>query len=227
MIRCINKICQRCGDDRGSLLMETLLVIPLYLVLIGGIFWLGELMLAKQKLVVADRYAAWNLGNRHRDGVGPQTIQNELQQSLFPANRVGQQPIESVVTKQAGEGTDWSGPVGATVKLKMTMPSWTKGWLYLAQVLWGGTPPAETVYLLGRDIDDELHHVLLRRTKYGVDGVRTWKKDLAEENSQPWNYKVYNVRWPSVKDFSSGDGDGGRPSFIEYHRFDQYDQWSE
>lgn len=229
MIRCINKIIGRCGDDRGSLLMETVLVIPLYLVLIGGIFWLGELMLAKQKLVIADRYAAWNLGNRHRSGVSPQTIQNELQQSLFPSDRVGQQSIDAVTTRQAGENSDWSGPVGATVKLKVAMPSWTKGWLKLASVLWGGKMPDETVDLVGRDIDDELHHVLLRRTKYGMTGARSWEPGaLAEENARVWDNKVYQANWPTVTSFASGgSGDGSSPSVQEYQRFGKYEDWSE
>jgi len=71
-------------DERGSVLMETVIVIPLFIVLIGGTFWLGDLILAKQKLVVADRYAAWNAGNRHRGGTGG--IQGKIKDNLFKGN---------------------------------------------------------------------------------------------------------------------------------------------
>ncbi len=82
------------GDAGGSVLMETVLAIPLFLVLIGGIFWLGELMLAKHQLAAADRFAAWNAGNRHTNDAGD--IQAKLQDEVFPPERVGDQQIESI-----------------------------------------------------------------------------------------------------------------------------------
>ncbi len=82
------------SDADGSVLMETVLAIPLFLVLIGGIFWLGELMLAKHQLTAADRFAAWNAGNRHLGTTSG--IQAKLQNELFSPQRVGEQLIEGI-----------------------------------------------------------------------------------------------------------------------------------
>ena len=60
--------------DRGSILMETVLVIPLYLVVLSGIFWVGDLALLRSKSTFFDRFAAWSSGNRFarssRVGIG-------------------------------------------------------------------------------------------------------------------------------------------------------------
>jgi hypothetical protein len=201
--------------------METILVLPLYIVLIGGIFWLGDLILAKQKLVMADRYAAWNHGNRQRAG----NIQDELQQSLFAPSRVGNQPIQGVALRKSGESSDWTGAAGATVKLKVMMPGWTRSWTSLT-MMWDKEPALDSTTLLGRDVDDELHHVLLRRTQYGINGVRTWQPGQLADGA--WASKVYQGKWPSVANFGGGGGgDGSPPSVKEYKRFGKYDDWSE
>ncbi len=80
--------------ERGSVLMETVIAIPLFLVLIGGMFWLGELMLAKHKLVASDRFAAWNAGNRHGNGTGG--IDAKLKENMFATDQVGDQEIAGI-----------------------------------------------------------------------------------------------------------------------------------
>jgi len=50
------------GPDRGrsgSMLAETLLVLPLYLMLLGGLFIVGDLLLARIRGGMLDRTAAW------------------------------------------------------------------------------------------------------------------------------------------------------------------------
>ena len=74
--------------------METVIAIPLFLVLIGGLFWLGELTLARHRLTASDRFAAWNIGNRHLEGAG--SIQPDLEEHMFNPERVGQQTIVSI-----------------------------------------------------------------------------------------------------------------------------------
>lgn len=89
-----NRLGKWLRDERGSVLMEAVIAIPLFLVLIGGTFWIGELILAKQKLVGSDRFAAWNAGNRHAGGTGG--IRPALQQQLFPEHKVGSQNLNRI-----------------------------------------------------------------------------------------------------------------------------------
>ena len=49
----------------GSVLMETILVIPLYIAFLSGIFLLGDLGLGRNHLTAADRFGVWLSGTRH------------------------------------------------------------------------------------------------------------------------------------------------------------------
>jgi len=52
-------------EDEGVIMMETLLVLPVYLVVLAGIFWLGELCLARQSLTTAEQLRLWERGTRY------------------------------------------------------------------------------------------------------------------------------------------------------------------
>jgi len=61
--------------------METVLILPLLLTMLGMVFWLGGIQLSRLKLVIGDRYMTWSLGNRHRWGGGRAdllSLQNDL-----------------------------------------------------------------------------------------------------------------------------------------------------
>jgi len=107
-------------NDHGSVLLETVIAIPLLVLLVGGIMWIGQLMHDKQKLVVADRYVAWNAGNRH----GGQWA--DVQQRFFETSTPD---TASVLQPQRGDAKNWWHGVFAYVDLAVTMPSWTRGWL--------------------------------------------------------------------------------------------------
>lgn len=43
------------------------------MILLGGIFWMGDLIVTRQQLVIAERYVAWNKGLRYDGKVGIDT----------------------------------------------------------------------------------------------------------------------------------------------------------
>ncbi len=51
-------------NDCGSVMLETILVLPVYLVFIATVFFVGELSLYRNLLVQLDQYDLWNIGNR-------------------------------------------------------------------------------------------------------------------------------------------------------------------
>ena len=50
---------------RGVVLMETVIILPLYLIVLAGIFWLGEMCLIRQGLCTAEQLRLWESGTRH------------------------------------------------------------------------------------------------------------------------------------------------------------------
>ena len=52
------------SSGRGSVLMEFVLVLPIYMAAIGGILWLGMKSLDAVNLRAADHWGVWMAGNR-------------------------------------------------------------------------------------------------------------------------------------------------------------------
>ena len=52
-------------NDRGVVIMETLLMLPVYLIMLSGIFWLGELCLARLAFTEGENIRLWEAGLRH------------------------------------------------------------------------------------------------------------------------------------------------------------------
>lgn len=100
------------GARNGSVLMETVLVLPLLMVLLGGVMWLGQIQLNRVRLVEADRYVAWQRANRHL-GVNNVPDTDELLPFGF-ATAVGEDPDSISALQTAGTPgvTFWQGIAG-------------------------------------------------------------------------------------------------------------------
>lgn len=227
----------------GVVLMELVLSISLFLVLVGGTMWVGELYLARNKLMIADRYAVWNGGNRHFKAKG--FIQGTIQEELFPPERVGSQEIAGI-TWERGPAERWYFPVGSTVLLVAEMPMWTRGWL--ASGAWWTPPrfPYPVRVFTGRDedaADPPSHAAMMVRSKHGEEAYRTWHpRDLVgirgimppPNPSAVWNLHVYREPWPELSEMqgsSAGDMAFNPPppppvTGTEYRRFNTYETWS-
>jgi hypothetical protein len=72
---------KRLREERGSIMLEAVIALPIYMTLIGGIQWMGEVTLVRQKAHIAERYIAWNQGNRHNTSA--QVSPSELQSSAL------------------------------------------------------------------------------------------------------------------------------------------------
>lgn len=148
------------ASERGSILMEAVLVIPLYLIVFGGIMWVGDIVQTRQRLLVADRYAAWNFGNRHAPGG-------------YDAGTIHQRFFRSDPDKQIVgidfNSTDyvWSWFVTGLVKMKINMPPWTRGWINAGSGLYRTDAPQEEFDLTGRCFNGP--HGVVMRTQYSAD----------------------------------------------------------
>ncbi len=224
-----------CTNNRrgGSILMETLLVMPLYLVVLGGMFWIGDIKLARQKLMIADRYAAWNAGNRHRNF--KERIDGEIRDAFFRQSDIGNQTL-AATEYECGESIGWSAFVAATARANIAMPEWTKGWLS-GSPAWDGIPSIETTETLtGRVIGYRGRHVTLTRTRFGEQAYRSprWSPRMLADWSRPWDPFVWHEFWPNVSDMEplpptsliANWSPPGPPGY-EHRRHGAYVGWSD
>lgn len=228
---------------QGAVLMELVLSISLFLVLVGGTMWVGELYVARNKLMIADRYALWNGGNRHFQAKG--SIQGTIQDELFPPDRVGAQEVAGI-SWERGPAERWYFPVGATVFLVAEMPEWTRGWL--AAGVWWSTPrqPDPVRVFTGRGeeaAEPPSHAAMMVRSKHGEESYRTWHpRDLVwllgihppPNPASFWYEHVWQEPWPELAELAgtSAAGMAWSPppppvqTGDEYERFQTYETWS-
>ena len=57
---------KRSESEEGVVLLEFIVIMPLYLALLGGVFWTSELALVHSQATMAGEYAAWMGGVRQR-----------------------------------------------------------------------------------------------------------------------------------------------------------------
>lgn len=236
--------------SRGSIMMEFLLVMPIYFVLFGGTFWIGELFLHRQKLLQLDRNAAYHAGIRHdRGSISMSTL------GLFyfglPTGFDSPTLIEGKQMRALKTDKDeypWAMAVGGKSSMRAPLPPWTKGWLNV-ETLWNSMTlqmteiQVETTPLTANnEMTYNFLHAALMRTKGSERDYRTWHaRQICDEGGLPvfsavWNEKVYQADDPfkTVQQFRSNlnslENDTSAPTAPtrrDYERYNMYWRWSQ
>lgn len=196
----MRKIGNRARGRRGTVLMETVLAIPIFMVMLGGIFWIGDLTVTRQQLLAADRYVAWNKGLRYDDrgAVDADTVHR-----LFFSDKYGVKSETHPPTVRSAEVSatyDWSQEARGQVSARVRMPDWVFAMINVMNIHYGSSDwLADATTVFGREREGDRHVVLMRtkaeaqagyiRNKYGVKNsgeVSTKWKELAAEK---WPYE--------------------------------------
>jgi hypothetical protein len=181
--------------DSGAVLLETLIVLPLYLVLIGGIMWIGDLSLAKQQGLIADRYGAWNRGNMHLGDHG--SFSSDVQDRFFPESAHPHQ--KSLLFPAAPiKWVRWWDASYAKVFIRVRMPKWTKGWLATTSQVYLDGAVQTMLGVQGRDVSGAKHHLVIMRTykSFQENYPRNWDGKSLGGILAPWSWLVYKEPWP-------------------------------
>jgi len=181
-------------------LLEAVLALPLFMVMLGGMCWISDLMMTRQKLLVADRYVAWNRGLRYADrgsiGAG------DLHRLFFSDKYQVPSPYHAPTVQAAviERDYDWSQAAGGQVGVKATMPDWVYSMVNVTALLYRQNDLlANFVHLHGREKAGQRHVVLMRtypkwqpsyiRNKYGVpesgEVAGQWRQIAGEK----WPYE--------------------------------------
>lgn len=213
--------------ERGSVLMETILVIPVYIAFFSGIFLLGDLELGRNRLTAGDRFAVWLAGNRHKE-TDDGAAKNAANRAFFPKSEFADGTEVESFTSQKDDAGFHSVVRGGT-ELKIVMPVWAvqcrKGVIkMLADV---GTSPDEerwdNISFRPREIEDAYSHSVLMRSKYDVRDRSG--RELAQ-GAPLWQNEYRTAYVGSSGSLSD------RPTALnvfgvtEYTRLPQFDSWS-
>jgi len=159
--------------------MEFLLVIPVFLTLLGGLIWVGDLSLTRQKNMIAERYAAYNLANRYR-AVDVASLQIEITERLF-------QDIENKIVDSSNTTTTevgiWKKVSTSRVATEVDPMSGLEGMLRIGEV-WGNValPTPLTVPVAGSPNG----HTVLFRGDHEYEMEYPGDIDWKEVEDDPW-----------------------------------------
>jgi len=130
------------GNDRGSVIMEFLMVLPIYFALMGGTFWIGELLLGRDDLLFSDRLAAVHWGVRH-DRDSDKRNQNDhtmfTRQNMWLYWNSVSKALSVTQTRALRKNYVWAQTVGGNVSLYVPQPPWVQSWLHGHDEIWEKT----------------------------------------------------------------------------------------
>lgn len=160
------------ASQRGSILMETLLVIPLYIAFFSGIYLLGDLGLGRARLTAADRFSVWTAGCRHEQQ-DDDAVKKKATDAFFPKGEFAEgTEIESFRSDKTE--ANWYALIRGAASLKIVLPVWAvqcrkSAVRLLADI---GTKPDEDMWddvsFRARDVEGSDTHSVLMRTDYGI-----------------------------------------------------------
>ncbi len=218
------------NSTEGSILMETILVLPLFIAVFSGVFLVGDLAISRARLHASDRAAAWNAGNRHQS-IGD--LKRELTKWFFPAEDFGPKTKISEARQDTETHNTWSHFARGTAILVFTTPDWTAGWRkgalrIMADI--GSSPDQnqwDAVSMPNPALTNSWRHTALMRKAYdGRENSRTPEFYAAQGNPN-W-YKEYQLP------FFNASGTAEAPERLsgvsvtpEYIRNANYVTWSE
>ena len=214
-------------DSRGTVLMETLMVIPLFIAFLSGIYLLGDLALGRSRLNAADRFAVWLSGCRHADR-GDDAVKKDASKAFFPDGEFAKgTQIRSFSSHR--KKVDWYSLVQGASELKIALPVWAAGCRKgIIQLLAGSDGGAEKnlwddVHFRAREIKDRDTHSVLMRSRY--DKREKKARQLAQGGPR-W-YVEYRTAYLDAKG-NPNDRPGAKQvcNTARYTRFPQYEAWS-
>ena len=177
-------ILNRLRGSGGSVLMEFIMVIPIYILLWGAAMCLGEMGIKTLALAAQDRLDAFVLGTEDVFGKAVSTYRPDT-----------------------GFAGAWSWLKAATASERYTLPPWTRAWLQYPIMMFnarlGGNVGSgglqslidHGTYLYSKDVSNRIHvynYYVLRRTEEGRLSYRNWDAgNVARSSYLPFSGAVW------------------------------------
>lgn len=214
---------------RGSVLMEFVLVLPVYMAVIGGVLWLGLKSLDATNLRAADHWAVWMAGNRF----SVRTPAILALQDMFPRSTVITASQKRALT---GENS-FLQFIGSKTTLMEQRPDYLDNWINMPYNARGIDKPFSIpeLYMTSSRYGNDYTQCIIMRTKGSRTSRRHWDSSVvadqevwkfdSKDDSYPkeWNFDL--LKDPKFTDDSKEDK--SEPKKIKfYERYGKFETWS-
>lgn len=212
------------GSSRsGSVLMEFVLVAPLYFLLLGGLFLVADLSVNKMRMQFGDELVTWVGASRFcphgEDGGRDAGKIAELLVALFERS-IGGADIGFRVNAATGEhrlNDFMSYYSGGIVKLPVQVPGWVRGMMSMSGLMAGKADPDSAWFnraTIDMDCDFPRVHVFHRHALSGIDRSSDLDDPVSRDRAIPihdvvtrgYLGNVLDGRWIHLDEGNDGTG---------------------
>ena len=214
---------------RGSVLMEFVLVLPVYMATIGGILWLGMKSLDAINLRSADHWGVWMAGNRF----SARTPALAALQEMFPRTSL----ITASQKRALNAEHSYLQFIGSKTTLYETRPGFLDNWINMPYTVSGEDKPFSIpeFQITSSRYENKYTQCIIMRSKGSATAKRHWDPSLvakhkvwqfdAKDDEYPKEWKLELLDDPKYTDDTKEQEK--EPEKIKfYERFKKYEQWS-
>ncbi len=170
--------------------MEFVVVAPLYFLLLGGLFYIGEFALNRVRINVGDQLLTWSVATRFCQDKGG--IKQLLTGWLFGDTLEYALLTVNDASQTVGGNAFCSAYVGGIERIEIGMPSWANGMMNMRKAVSGETLAAtdlQTRFSYFDDADMSIRTVVMHRIKDFPDEYDR-SKNIRACDLMPRNYLV-------------------------------------
>ena len=217
---------------RGSVLMEFVLVLPVYIVVMGGVLWIGMKSLDAINLRSADHWAVWSAGNRFQ--MRPPAILGL--RDMFPRSTL----VTTNAERRLEAEHSYLQFIASKTTLMETRPDYISNWMDMPYTMSGEsksiTQMIPEITMTSSRFGNKYTQCIIMRTKASKTAKRHWHPSLVADKDV-WTFEGNEDKYPSKWELKLMDKikykDDNKevekePKKIDfYERYDKYKEWSE
>lgn len=216
---------------KGSVLLEFVLALPVYVAVMGGTLWIGLRSLDATNLRSADHWAVWSAGNRFQQRL-PALV---ALRGMFPRAALTLESVDRRLEDEHG----YLQFIGGKTTIYQSRPEYVDNWMKMPYTVTGSGPPVwewiPEVLMTSSRFGNKYTQCIIMRAKGSRTSKRHWHPSLlADKNIWKFDGKdsEYPKKWePALLDNAKwkddGKEEGKEPSKIDfYERYGPYVEWS-
>ncbi|MCI5778563.1 MAG: pilus assembly protein [Lentisphaeria bacterium] len=218
-------------SGKGSVLMEFVLVLPIYVAVIGGALWLGMRSLDAVNLRSSDHWSVWSEGNRFQIRT-PALI---ALRGMFPRFTL----VTAGVDRRLEDEHGYLQFLAGKTTIIQTRPDYIDNWMSMPFTTTGERKPfwmlIPEFQMTSSRFGNKYTQCIIMRAKASNTSKRHWHSSLIADGDI-WKFEdktsEYPKKWElklmeNAKYKDDTKEEGKEPAKIEfYKRFEPYEEWS-
>ncbi|MCQ2380140.1 MAG: hypothetical protein MJ025_04385 [Victivallaceae bacterium] len=216
------------SGNRGSVLMEFIIVLPVYIASLGGIMMMGMAMYDSIALRTTDHWVVWNAGYRGTRYSSILALSGLFERGIVKSDEKRALQAEKSYLQFIG---------GKTSLIGYEAPDYVQNWVSMPYTVTGENAPHVPMnYMSTSRFGNKHTSFVVMRTKGSATAKRHWEAGLIADDKNIWQFSDDNSKYPAKWESKLLDNpkytddtvkEKSEPSeILIYERFEPFVEWS-